>query len=109
MIPIKLLTVFFTELEQKFSQFVWKHKRTRIAKAILIKKNGDGGINLSDQIILQSYSHHDSMVLPQKQKYRPTEQDRKPRDKLSPKYLTFDKEGKNIQWRETASSISGMG
>ena len=47
--------VFFTELEQKFSQFVWKHKRTRIAKAILIKKNGDGGINLSDQIILQSY------------------------------------------------------
>ena len=98
--------VFFTELEQKISRFVWRHKRTRIAKAILIKKNGDGGINLSHQIILQSYSH---MVLPQKQKYRQTEQDRKPRDKLSPKYLTFDKEGKNIQWRETASSISGMG
>ena len=33
------------------------------------------------QITLQSYSHQDSMVLAQKQKYRPMEQDRKPREK----------------------------
>ena len=33
------------------------------------------------QIILQSYSHQDSMVLAQKQKYRPMKQDRKPRNK----------------------------
>ena len=33
------------------------------------------------QIILQSYSHQASMVLPQKQKYRSMEQDRKPRNK----------------------------
>ena len=33
-------------------------------------------------IILQSYSHQNSMVLAQKQKYRPMEQDRKPRNKL---------------------------
>ena len=38
----------FTELEQKTSQFVWKQKRSQIAKAILRKKNGARGIKLPD-------------------------------------------------------------
>ena len=45
--PIKLLMVFF-KLEQIISQFVWKYKKPQIAKAILRKKNGAGGINLPD-------------------------------------------------------------
>ena len=39
-ISVKLPVVFFTELKQNTSQFVWKHKKTQITKAVLRKKNG---------------------------------------------------------------------
>ena len=50
------------------------------------------------QIILQSYSHQDSMVLAQKQKYRPMEKESPEINPCIFVYLIFYKGGKNIQW-----------
>ena len=47
-IVVNLPMAFFTDLEQNISQFIWKHKRLRIAKAVLRKKNGTGRIKLPD-------------------------------------------------------------
>ena len=46
--PYQIMNDIFTELEQTISQFIWKHKRPRTAKAVLRKKNGARVISLPD-------------------------------------------------------------
>ena len=99
-IPIKLPMAVFTELEQKISQFIWKHKGPMNSQSSLEKEEWSWRHQPSWlQIILQSYSHQGSVVLAQKQKYRPMEQLESP--EINPctyGYLIFDKGDKNIQW-----------
>ena len=102
-IPIKLPMVIFYKTRTKISQFMWKHKSPQIAKAVLRKKNGT--------FLTSDYSHEDSMVLAQKQKYRPMEQDRKPRDKpvhLWEPYF-WQRRQEYTMGAKTASSINYAG
>ena len=108
-ISIKLPKAFSTELEQKPLQFAWKHKRPQTVKAILRKKKGklEKTTFLTPDYTkkLQSTREYrtgtkNKQTNKQNQKYRPMEQDKKPRDKPMHLWtLHFDKGDKNIQWR----------
>ena len=111
-IPIKLPMAFFTELEQKNSQFVWKYKKTSNNQSNPEKEEWNGWNQPAGlQALLQSHSHQDSTVLAQKQKYRPMEQDRKPRNKPMHLWVPFflTKEARIYNGAKTASSINGAG
>ena len=59
------------------------------------------------QVILQSYSHQDSMALAQKQKYRPMEQDRSPDINPYPmSTLSLTKGARISNGQKTVSSIT---
>ena len=100
-IPIQPPMVFFTELEQIISQFVWKHRRPPMSKVIL-RKNGNGEISLPDFILY--YKATVIKIVRYWPKDRITDQwnnigstETKPH---TYGHYIFDRGGKNIQWRK---------
>ena len=98
--PYQITNGIFHKTKTKNFTIIWKHERPQIAKAVLRKKNGAGGIKLpvfrlhyKATVIKTVWNWHNNRNIDQWSKIESPE--------ISPYtygYLIFNKGGKNIQW-----------
>ena len=109
--PYQTTNGIFHRTRTNISQLVWKHTRPQIAKAILRKKNGAGGIRLPDFRLYYKATVIKTVWYWTKNR-NIDQQNRIESAEINTHiycHLIFDKEGKNIQWRKDSLFKSDPG
>ena len=103
-IPIKLPAIFFTELEQIISQFVWKYKKNSNSQCKLEKEQTDFRLYYKATVIRTVWYWHKDRNIDQWNKIESPE--------INPHtygHLIFDKEAKIYSGENPISLTSGAG